>query len=149
MTNLRRTITLLSTAILLSAFTLSARAERTFDTTAASQGAAGRTSSYTGRGNQGVGANVTSNATSKQIPTYLPPAGFGTLVNQGLPQTNLDSFVAQAGGQAELIYGDEGTDGPPPYFEFTQDHYINTGIHDGGLTTGHASGLPSAWGWPN
>ena len=148
MSNFSKTITVLSAVVLLSVISQSARAERTFDTTAAAQGQRGRTSYYTGQGPQGVGAGVRSNATGRQTPANLPVAGFGALTNQGLPVTNLDSFVAQAGGQAELIYGDEGTDGPPPYDDFTPEHYINTGIHDD-LTTGHQSGLPSAWGWPN
>ena len=148
MHNLHRTKTLLSAALFFSVISQAAHAERTFDTQAASQGQAGRTSYATGQGPQGVGARVTSNATSKQIPRYLAPAGLGSLTNQGLPKTNLDSFVAQAGGQAELIYGDEGTDGPPPYDNFTEEHRIERGIHDGGLTTNHKSGLPEAWGWP-
>jgi len=66
-----------------------------------------------------------------------------------LPMTRLDSFVAQAGGMAEAIYGDEGVYDIPPYFGFTDDHHINTGINSGGLTTGHKDGsLPEAWGYP-
>ncbi|PWU01017.1 MAG: hypothetical protein C5B53_03345 [Candidatus Melainabacteria bacterium] len=73
---------------------------------------------------------------------------YGGTQPQGLPQTRLDSFVAQAGGQAELIYGDEGVFDIPPYFNFTDDHHINTGIHSG-ITTGHQDGsLPEAWGFP-
>lgn len=67
-----------------------------------------------------------------------------------LPQTRLDSFVAQAGGQAEMIYGDEGVFDIPPLFFFTGMSRINSGIHSGGLTTGHDDGsLPEAWGFPN
>ncbi|MFX9676748.1 hypothetical protein ABTO97_19115, partial [Acinetobacter baumannii] len=67
----------------------------------------------------------------------------------GLPATTLDSFVKNAGGNAEAIYGDEGTTKIPPYFGFSYDHRINAGItgsRDAGLTTGHGSTLPSAWG---
>jgi hypothetical protein len=67
----------------------------------------------------------------------------------GLPPTMLDSFVYNAGGMAELIYGDEGTTDIPPYFVFDQSHRINTGISGvdaQGLTTGHGSVLPNAWG---
>lgn len=67
----------------------------------------------------------------------------------GLPPTSLDSFVLNAGGSAEQIYGDEGTSGPPPYFEFTMGHRIQTGItgqRAAGLTTGHGSYMPCAWG---
>jgi hypothetical protein len=84
-------------------------------------------------------------------PTYLGklapvwgPVGFNKL-----PTTQLDSFVHNAGASADLIYGDEGTDGPPPYSEFTPIHRIDAGIHGSraaGLTTGHRSKLPSAWG---
>ncbi|MBA4026637.1 MAG: hypothetical protein C0473_00195 [Cyanobacteria bacterium DS3.002] len=66
-----------------------------------------------------------------------------------LPPCRLDSFVHQAGGAAEAIYGDEGIRTPPPYFGFDQSHRINAGIfgnRDAGLTTGHGSVMPSAWG---
>jgi len=66
-----------------------------------------------------------------------------------LPPTNLDSFVYQAGGAAEAIYGDEGTSGPPPYSGFGQGHRIAAGItgqRNAGLTTGHGSQMPTAWG---
>lgn len=73
----------------------------------------------------------------------------GPTGRNGLPVTSLDSFVLNAGGHAEHIYGDEGADGLPPYFEFTKVHRINTGItgvRDRGLTTGHGSYMPDAWG---
>lgn len=68
-----------------------------------------------------------------------------------LPPTHLDSFVHHAllTGHAEHIYGDEGTVGPPPYHGFTVIHRINIGIsgeRDEGLTTGHGSYMPDAWG---
>ncbi|CAN5611981.1 hypothetical protein BH10CYA1_BH10CYA1_12560 [soil metagenome] len=65
-----------------------------------------------------------------------------------LPPTRLDSFVRNAGGSADQIYGDEGGEGIPPFFGFDEGHYIGTGINSGQLTTGHRSGLPSAWGYP-
>ncbi|HEY9732024.1 MAG TPA: hypothetical protein V6C89_08930 [Drouetiella sp.] len=67
----------------------------------------------------------------------------------GLPPTQMDSFVRQAAGNAENIYGDEGHEGPPPYFYFEYENRINSGIYDirdKGLTTGHGSYMPSAWG---
>jgi hypothetical protein len=67
-----------------------------------------------------------------------------------LPPCQLDSFVYQAGGQAEAIYGDEGIRTPPPFFGFDQSHRIDAGIlrqRDRGLTTGHGSNMPSAWGF--
>lgn len=79
---------------------------------------------------------------------YSAPGGTPRVRN-GLPPTSLDSFVHNAGGQAEAIYGDEGVDGPPPYEEFTPMHRINAGIvgvRDAGLTTGHGSMLPNAMG---
>jgi hypothetical protein len=70
-------------------------------------------------------------------------------MRNGLPPTRMDSFVANAGASADLIYGDEGTDTYPPYFGFTYEHRINagiTGIRDAGLTTGHGSYMPCANG---
>lgn len=70
-------------------------------------------------------------------------------IRNGLPPTVLDSFVKEAHERAEQIYGDEGINGAPPYAGFTQEHRINTGIFDvrnQGLTTGHGSWLPDAWG---
>jgi len=73
----------------------------------------------------------------------------------GLPPTMMDSFVYEAGGNAEMIYGDEGTTDIPPYFGFEPENHISAGISGTrarGLTTGHGSGwngskaLPSAWG---
>jgi hypothetical protein len=67
----------------------------------------------------------------------------------GLPPTSMDSFVRQAGGNADLIYGDEGVVDIPPYDYFDPIHRINAGIYDTrrkGLTTGHGSYLPDAWG---
>lgn len=66
---------------------------------------------------------------------------------RNLPPVLLDSFVKNAGGQAEQIYGDESMGGsPPPYFRFSEEHRIGTGINGSGLTTGHGSMMPSAWG---
>lgn len=65
-----------------------------------------------------------------------------------LPPTRLDSFVAES-GYNDHIYGDEGTDGPPPYCCFEKWNRIDAGIYgdrDAGLTTNHGSVLPSAWG---
>lgn len=70
-------------------------------------------------------------------------------VRNGLPPCRLDSFVQEAGGHAEHIYGDEGVEGLPPYEGFGKPHRINTGImdvRDAGLTTGHGTLMPDAWG---
>lgn len=86
----------------------------------------------------------------------LPACNFTTLARRsgptaanGLPVCRLDSFVHEAGGRAELIYGDEGTDGPPPIHGFNQENRIDAGIYggrDAGITTGHQGHLPSSWG---
>jgi hypothetical protein len=89
--------------------------------------------------------------------TYLAPANMALRTQYGnsggglrLPQTGLDSFVHQArmNYNADLIYGDEGTYGPPPYNHFTPMHFIERGIRSSGLTTGHPSDAPSAWDTP-
>lgn len=73
-------------------------------------------------------------------------------MQNGLPPTNLDSFVYEAAGNADAIYGDEGTDGPPPdYMGFLPNMHIAQGFTANtttytGLTTGHGSYMPSAWG---
>lgn len=78
------------------------------------------------------------------------------IATRSLPPVRLDSFVQQAGGMAEAIYGDEGVGGVekmggslPPYDGFGAGHRIDSGIYgarDAGLTTGHGSNMPSAWG---
>lgn len=117
---------------------------------AGNPGATGRKSKQT--------ANLTRNetrATTNKQRVRLRQAGFGGLApavpggggRNGLPNTRLDSFVLNSGGMGEAIYGDEGTSGPPPYFGFGYGHRIGTGIYSRGLSTGHASTMPSAWGW--
>jgi len=79
----------------------------------------------------------------------IPARAQASALSNGLPPTTMDSFVYEAKDQAEHIYGDEGTDGLPPYYGFDYVHRINNGIsgqRDAGLTTGHGSYLPSAWG---
>lgn len=82
------------------------------------------------------------------------------LAARQLPPVRMDSFVQQAGAMAELIYGDEGVGGTekfpdggggrlPPIDGFSQENRIDSGIfgtRDEGLTTGHGSLMPSAWG---
>ena len=65
---------------------------------------------------------------------------------RGLPPTQLDSFVYQAGPMAEQIYGGDNS-GLFPYFGFSKGHRIDAGIagqRRAGLTTGHGSILPDA-----
>lgn len=124
-----------------------------------SSGASGdssHASAPTGQGHQGMGGwDNASYRTTRQRATFIPTrtAGlapvFGPRSRNGLPPCNLDSFVYEAKEHAEHIYGDEGTEGPPPYYGFTQAHRINTGImenRDRGLTTGNGSLMPDAWG---
>lgn len=97
-------------------------------------------SSYQGMGDSGT---VTS---APFAGSYYAPGNL-QLRNEGgthLPETRLDSFVYQS-GYNDHIYGDESTHGPPPYFDF---EYIEDGINSPGLTTGHPSDAPSAWGTP-
>lgn len=84
------------------------------------------------------------------VPVYAQQrvASKNRLIN-GLPPVTMDSFVYEAGAHAEHIYGDEGANGLPPYEGFTKAHRINAGImdqRDAGLTTGHGSYMPDAWG---
>jgi hypothetical protein len=99
-------------------------------------------------------ASTFNQAAQAQNATSIINQGLG-IYNQattgnrmGLPPTTTDSFVYQAGGMADLIYGDE-SNGLPPFFGFSQEHRINAGIfgqRDAGITTGHGSFLPDAWG---
>ncbi len=118
------------------------------------EGDYGRSSSPTGQGMRGMPSQLAfrtaTQSTALQSAAQRPISpSFGASGRNGLPPTTLDSFVLNAGGSAELIYGDEGAEGLPPYEEFTQMHRINAGIlstNDAGLTTGHGSMLPNAWG---
>jgi len=79
----------------------------------------------------------------------LPASAQTFPIRNGLPPTSMDSFVHEAAGSADLIYGDEGKWDIPPYDSFTVPHRINSGIfgvRDAGITTGHGSYMPDAWG---
>jgi hypothetical protein len=103
-----------------------------------------------------VGGNRSRPTNQQRIslrPTGMSSLGYAPQVSgmrNGLPPTMLDSFVLNAGAFAEHIYGDEATGRqPPPYMCFTEAHRINNGIRGErniGLTTGHGSVLPDAWG---
>lgn len=121
----------------------------------ASQGATGTfgNSSFTTNNGRLRNSRFTAGQTPRNLRSYAGLGGMaeihGPTGRNGLPVTSMDSFVLNAGGHAEHIYGDEGADGIPPYFEFTKAHRINTGItgqRDTGLTTGHGSYMPDAWG---
>lgn len=114
----------------------------------------GRFSLPTGEGAEGMGgeyAEPTTPQATAMVPTMsgqLAPR-FGTRGRNGLPVTSLDSFVKNAGGYAEQIYGDEGSEGLPQIKKFKAENRINYGIvgdRARGLTTGHGSVLPCAWG---
>ncbi len=66
-----------------------------------------------------------------------------------LPPTQLTSLVRDS-GMNDAIYGDEGTNGLPPYNGFDESHRIEAGMMGtgAGLTTGHRSDAPEAWGYP-
>lgn len=114
----------------------------------------GRVSLPTGEGAEGMGgeyAEPTMPQATAMVPTMsgqLAPR-FGSRGRNGLPVTSLDSFVKNAGGYAEQIYGDEGSEGLPQIKKFKAENRINYGIvgdRARGLTTGHGSVLPCAWG---
>lgn len=83
-------------------------------------------------------------------PVLLNPPAANLSMRNGLPATTLDSFVTSAAESADMIYGDEGIGAnPPPYFLFSPEHRIGSGFYgmtNAGLTTGHGSYMPSAWG---
>lgn len=97
-------------------------------------------------GKQIACANPTATGMPKRN-SYVAPGNIAlqqTGMKQ-LPQTRLDSFVAES-GYNDKIYGGENC----IYSKgFTQEHRIERGIvgdRAQGLTTGHGSVLPSAWG---
>ena len=86
-----------------------------------------------------IGLNAFTTAGTVVAGSYLCP-GCLTKNGQSLKKATLDSFVARS-GYNDFIYGDEGTEGPPPYSFFGV-------IQQGGVsaTTGHGGGgLPSSW----
>lgn len=80
--------------------------------------------------------------TGNQRISSLPVCQTAIMANTGssLPATTLDSFVVDAGGNAENIYGDEGTTDIPPLFGFGYGNSIQSGMP--AMTTGHDIGLP-------
>lgn len=118
----------------------------------AASGSWGNQTYRTGGGPSGGQHTRVANPTTQQNSSItLPTSTMGlapVIGGGGLPPTTLDSFVVQAGGNADLIYGDEGTDDIPPFFGYDQSHRINAGISgdNSGLTTNHGSVLPNATG---
>jgi hypothetical protein len=85
------------------------------------------------------GSTPLANTSQRLLTPTNPKLGLG------LPPTTLDSFVRDSGFN-DAIYGDEGGLFPPSASNFS---YISTGFDKKskeGLTTGHGSKLPSAWG---
>lgn len=86
-------------------------------------------------------------ATSAPYVGSFEAPGNLTLAKNGskrLPPVRLDSFVEES-GRNDRIYGNEGAH----YSGFERENRISAGFHgarDAGLTTGHGSFLPSAWG---
>ena len=75
------------------------------------------------------------------------PTGLGNLAGAP-PPTVLDSLVKDS-GYNDMIYGDEGTFGPPPYMDFLP---IGAGLGGAGATvsgTTNYGGLASMWDLPN
>jgi hypothetical protein len=111
-----------------------------------------------------AGQNFDSGAaTGSPIPgSFIAPSNIALNTQyrtNKLPPTRMDSFVYNSGKvwNPWLIYGDEGTFGPPPLDNFLWINRIERGI-DGnpeyerggaGLTTlHHDSSLPEAWDYP-
>ena len=103
-------------------------------------------------------------AMAQRVP-FVPRLNLTSpLTLRHLPPVSIDSFVHQAGARAEDIYGDEGVGGIekcpgaygmahqghlPPIEGFNSENRIDAGIYgirNRGLTTGHGSYMPSAWG---
>jgi len=91
----------------------------------------------------------------------IAPALADSGLRNGLPATAMDSFVYEAGPNAEAIYGDESIPigngtyslppgvSPTPIAGFEKISRIDSGIYGqraAGLTTGHGSYMPDAWG---
>ena len=75
----------------------------------------------------------------------LPQTNLGALATGGLQPTVLDSFVKTC-GNADQTFGDEGNGPTPPMLS---DFSTLDGCGSSTQGTGHATGLPSAWGYPN
>jgi hypothetical protein len=105
------TLTLVLT--LASAVPSFAQAQNQFSSTA-NAGQSGNTSNQTGTGPSGMGG-LSSWATGPQSSVWNK-TGFGQLAGTPMP-TVLDSFVKDS-GYNDMIYGDEGVEGPPPHDDF-------------------------------
>lgn len=115
-------------------------------------GSSGATGEYGSAPSRSYESSQTKKTATQSVPslmmTQVSPLDRVFGGGRALPPTRLDSFVRNSGGMAELIYGDEGTTTIPPFFGFSEAHRLERGMYSPGLTTGHKSGLPDAWGWP-
>ena len=137
----------LATAIILCAVTIApclaqqAQSNSVQANSAGAQGSVGRSSNLTGSGPSGTG-RLSTWSTGPQSPCNLP-TGLGNLAGAP-PPTVLDSLVADS-GYNDMIYGDEGTFGPPPYMDFLP---IGAGLGGAGATvsgTTNYGGLAGMW----
>jgi hypothetical protein len=113
-------------------------------------------SSQTSGGSRGSSARTRTTARLPGVTSGAPlrggsaaPGNFALrqLGRNTLPPTRLNSFVNQG---RDAVFGDEGRDGLPPYFSFTEEHRIERAMeHNPELTTNHHFGSPSAWDFPN
>jgi hypothetical protein len=132
-------------------FSLLAVPANAYHSNQASAGASGAQARHTARSGGSLGWTSPTGAQYVQLPRTSSGGLAGVYGGaSGLPPTRLDSFVKEAGGLAEYIYGDEGTNAPPPIKNFLPQNRIDFGItasaSNAGLTTGHESLLPTAWG---
>lgn len=99
-------------------------AQGAFNSTAA-QGNAWNGTNNTGEGPQGTGA-LSTWSTGPQSTVRLP-TGFGQLA--GPPQKCVLTSIVKDSGYNDFVFGDEGTEGPPPYFDFAP---LSVAIGSGG-----------------
>lgn len=137
----------LALTVILLGYCMSAAQAQGFGTYPRSQ--AGNGTAFQARVSQARASQASAKMIAQAQANARYQAGFPSDWRNGLPPTRMDSFVKEAKQHAAHIYGDEGTYGLPPYMGFSKVHRINTGImdeRDSGLTTGHGSYLPDAWG---
>lgn len=135
----------LATAILLCAVTIPPSLAQVQANSSGAQGTMGNTTNLTGSGPSGTG-RLSTWSTGPQSTVNLP-TGLGNLAGAP-PPTVLDSLVKDS-GYNDMIYGDEGTFGPPPYNDFLP---IGAGLGGAGATvsgTTNYGGLASMWDLSN
>ena len=101
-----------------------------------SRGTSGLGTDRTGQGQQGMGALSTYKA-GPQSSVRLP-TGFGQLA--GPPQKCVLTSIVKDSGYNDFVFGDEGTEGPPPYFDFAP---LAAAIGGGGGSGSGGSAAPA------